>query len=159
SRNAFYHLNVIKEVAIGQLPTNEWLPGQLTAKTNLNQTCNAFWDGLRVNFFKSGGGCSNTGEISSVMMHEFGHGLDQNTGGAAGDEGSGEAVGDVVAFLETRNACIGPNFKPGVPCPNCGASCTGVRDLAQFSNGGGAPIARPSNVESKTGIDCGRFLC
>lgn len=30
-------------------------------------------------FFKSGGGCSNTGEISDVMQHEWAHGLDANT--------------------------------------------------------------------------------
>ncbi len=160
SRNAFFHLNRVKEVAASFLPSNTWLPTRLTAKTNLDQTCNAFWDGRKVNFFKSGDGCSNTGEIAAVMMHEFGHGLDQNTGGAAPDGGSGEAVGDITAFLETRESCIGPNFLPGVPCHNCSSTgCTGVRDLTPFSVGGAAPIARPSTVESASGIDCGRLAC
>src|SRR5262249_28661281 len=117
SRTALFHLNRIKETAISLLPTNTWLPTQLGANTNLSQTCNAFWDGTAVNFFKSGSGCSNTGEIAAVMMHEFGHGLDQNTGGAA-DNASGEAVGDITAFLELRDSCIGPNFVPGLPGHN-----------------------------------------
>ncbi len=29
-----------------------------------------------VNFFKSGGGCRNTGEIAGIFLHEWGHGLD-----------------------------------------------------------------------------------
>ena len=160
SRTAFFQLNRIKEVAMSHLPSNTWLPTQLTANVNLSQTCNAFWDGTSVNFFKSGGGCSNTGEIAAVMMHEFGHGLDQNTGGAAPDGGSGEAVGDVTAFLETRQSCIGPNFQPGVPCFNCGSTgCTGVRDMTPFAGGGAATIARPSNVAVNAGINCDRSTC
>jgi trimeric autotransporter adhesin len=160
SRTAFFQLNRIKKTALSLLPSNTWLPTQLGANTNLNQTCNAFWDGTAVNFFKSGGGCSNTGEIAAVMMHEFGHGLDQNTGGAAPDGGSGEAVGDITAFLETRQSCIGPNFQPGVPCHNCSSTgCTGVRDLTPFSAGGAAPIASPITVTNNAGMDCGRFAC
>jgi hypothetical protein len=159
SRTAFFQLNRIKEAAMSQLPNNNWLTTQLSANTNLRQTCNAFWDGSEVNFFQSGGGCANTGEIASAIMHEFGHGLDQNTGGAA-DDGSGEAVGDITAFLEVRQSCIAPNFQPGVPCHNCESTgCTGVRDLAPFSTGGAATIASPSSVTSATGIDCGQFAC
>jgi hypothetical protein len=113
-----------------------------------------------VNFFKSGGGCSNSGELAAVIYHEFGHGLDQNTGGAAFEGGSGEAVGDTVAYLETRDACIGPNFQPGVPCFNCGSTgCTGVRDLRPFALGGAATIASPGTVTSNSGINCDRFAC
>lgn len=160
SRTSFFQLNRIKDVAASFLPSNAWLPTQLNAKTNISQQCNAFWDGANVNFFKSGGGCSNTGELAGVIIHEFGHGLDQNTGGAASEGGSGEAVGDITAFLETRDSCMGHNFRPGVPCHNCASTgCTGVRDMTPFSVGGAATVARPSNVASATGIDCGRSAC
>ncbi|MFL6294044.1 MAG: hypothetical protein ACJ759_24375, partial [Thermoanaerobaculia bacterium] len=111
-----------------------------------------------VNFYRSGGGCSNTGEIAAVFLHEWGHGMDTNTGGSASDKGSGEAVGDTFAFLETKNGCIGPNFRPGVNCANCTA-CTGVRDVADFALGGSATIAKPANVASNTGINCDRYAC
>ena len=116
SRSGFYHLTRINRKAATFFPANTWLTSKLTANMNLNQTCNAYWNGSTVNFYRSGGGCSNTGEIAAVFLHEWGHGMDTNTGGAASDNGSGEAVGDTFAFLETRDGCIGQNFLPGSNC-------------------------------------------
>ena len=158
ARSGFYHLTNINRKAATFHPTNSWLNGTLTANMNINNTCNAFWNGSTVNFYRSGGGCSNTGEIAAVFLHEWGHGMDTNTGGSASDKGSGEAVGDTFAFLETKNGCIGPNFRPGVNCANCTA-CTGVRDVADFALGGSATIAKPANVASNTGINCDRYAC
>jgi len=61
SRTGFYELNKIIEMGRGQLPSNSWLQQPLTSNMNLNNTCNAFWNGT-VNFYRSGGGCFNTGE-------------------------------------------------------------------------------------------------
>ncbi|MEO7757697.1 MAG: hypothetical protein ABIS07_14050, partial [Dokdonella sp.] len=72
SRSGFYHLTNINRKAITFFPSNSWLQGKVTANMNVNQTCNAFWNGSTLNFFKSGGGCSNTGEISAVFLHEWG---------------------------------------------------------------------------------------
>jgi len=44
-------------------------------KVNLNQTCNAYWDGSSINFFNAGGGCTNTAQIADVVYHEYGHGV------------------------------------------------------------------------------------
>jgi Zn-dependent metalloprotease len=159
ARTGYYHLTNINRKAAGFLTGNAWLNGTLTANMNINQTCNAFWDGSTVNFYRSGGGCSNTGEIAAVFLHEWGHGMDTNSGGAASDKGTGEAVGDTFAFLETKDACIGKNFQPGVACANCNATCTGVRDLASFGIGGSHTIAKPANVASDTGINCDRYSC
>jgi hypothetical protein len=160
SRSGFYHLTNINRKAIGFLPTNTWLQGKVTANMNIDDVCNAFWNGTTLNFFKSGGGCSNTGEIAAVFLHEWGHGMDTNSGGAAvNDNGSGEAVGDTFAFLETKDACIGKNFRPGEPCYNCSATCTGVRDLNAFSTLGGSGIAKPSTIVSDGGPECGRGDC
>jgi hypothetical protein len=159
ARTGYYHLTNINRKAATYLPGNPWLNGTLTANMNVKNTCNAFWNGSTVNFYQSGNGCSNTGEIAAVFLHEWGHGLDQNTGGAAPDKGTGEAVGDTFAFLETRDACVGRNFKPGVICHNCNSDCTGVRDLASFAVGGSHTVARPGTVASPTGLDCGRIRC
>lgn len=156
SRTGFYHLSRINEKARGILTGNAWLQTKVTANMNLNQVCNAYWDGNAVNFFKSGSGCSNTGEIAAVFLHEWGHGLDQNTGGSANEYGSGEAVGDTFAFLETRDSCIGENFTPGSVCHNC-TTCTGVRDVNDFGLDGTRPIARPSNVIVPGGIKCNDY--
>ena len=47
ARTQFYHLNRIKEVGRSWLPSNSWLNAKLTARVNLNQTCNAYWDGTQ----------------------------------------------------------------------------------------------------------------
>ncbi len=162
SRSGYYHLTNINRKAAGFLPTNTWLSGTLTSNMNINNTCNAFWNGSTVNFYRSGGGCSNTGEIAAVFLHEWGHGMDTKSGGAASDAASGEAVGDTFAFLEMKDPCIGPNFKPGVNCYNCNA-CTGVRDVDDFGlggvNGGASTIAKPANVTANAGINCDRYAC
>jgi hypothetical protein len=159
ARTGYLHLTEINRKAAGFLPGNAWLNRSLTANMNIRNTCNAYWDGSTVNFFRSGNGCSNTGEIAAVFFHEWGHGMDQNAGGPSPDKGSGEALGDTFAFLETRDACIGENFQPGITCHNCDNACTGARDVASFALGGGHTIARPSTVASPTGLDCGRFHC
>ena len=159
SRSGFYHLTNINRKAASFLAGNAWLNSTVTANMNINNTCNAFWNGSTVNFYRSGGGCSNTGEIAAVFLHEWGHGMDTNSGGAASDKGTGEAVGDTFAFIETKDPCIGKNFRPGVPCANCNATCTGVRDMASFASGGSHTIAKPSNVASNTGINCDRYAC
>lgn len=41
----------------------------------INQTCNAYWDGTGINFFAAGGGCPASGRIATIVMHEYGHGI------------------------------------------------------------------------------------
>jgi hypothetical protein len=132
SREQFYQVNRIKEVGRAWLPSNTWLTQQLGVNVNLNQTCNAYWNGSTLNFFKSGGGCRNTGELAGVSLHEYGHGLDSNDGnGAATEGGTGEAYGDITAAIALHASCIGPGFLGS----NCGGygdactACTGVRDI------------------------------
>ncbi len=162
SRTGFYHLTNINRKAAGFLPGNSWLSSTVTANMNVNDVCNAYWDGSTLNFFRSGtyGSlfCSNTGEIAAVFLHEWGHGMDDNSGGSASEYGSGEAVGDTFAFLETKDSCIGPNFTPGVTCDNC-STCTGVRDVGEFALGGSATIAKPSTVADNAGINCDQWSC
>ena len=133
ARTQFYNVNRAKEIGRGWLPSNAWLGGSLTVKVNLNQTCNAYWDGTALNFFKSGGGCANTGELPGVSLHEWGHGLDSNDGnGSSADNGTGETYGDFSAALFTHNSCIGNGFLGTSNCGGYGNACTacsGVRDI------------------------------
>ncbi|MEA2600692.1 MAG: hypothetical protein QOF89_1684 [Acidobacteriota bacterium] len=154
AREQFYQVNRIKEVGRGWLPANTWLNQQLTVNVNLNQTCNAYWNGSTLNFFKSGGGCGNTGEIAGVSLHEYGHGLDQNDGtGTAPEGGTGESYADITATIALHSSCVGPGFLGG----NCGGygdactACTGVRDMdfaKHVSN-------TPATVANFTQTHCG----
>jgi hypothetical protein len=146
SRSAFYEVNRIAELARGYLPGNSWLKNRLTTSVNLNQTCNAFWDGVSINFFRSGGGCRNTGEIAGVFDHEWGHGLDDNDANGSLSNPS-EAYADIAAILRLQTACVGHGFwwtanqgcgmtvdgtgfnanNAQVGAPHCDLDCSGVR--------------------------------
>lgn len=109
SRSGFYELNKLAEAGRGYLPGNTWLQSQLTANMNLHQTCNAFWDGTTVNFFLSGGGCRNTGEIAAVFDHEWGHGLDNNDSNGQLSNSS-EGYADIAAMYRLWASCVGYGF-------------------------------------------------
>jgi hypothetical protein len=154
AREQYYQVNRIKEVGRGWLPTNTWLQGKLTVNVNLNQTCNAYWNGTSLNFFKSGGGCNNTGELAGVSLHEYGHGLDQNDGtGTAPEGGTGEAYGDITAAIALHTSCIGPGFLTS-NCSGYGnacTACTGVRDLDSAKR----VTTTPATVANFTQVRCG----
>ena len=151
SRSTVYHVNLIQEKARA-FTAFPWLSASLGANVNINNTCNAFWNGATINFYRSGGGCSNTGEIAAIFLHEWGHGLQANTTGIP-DRSTGEAFADVESFLETHQSCIGHNFRPGVPCSfGCGPTCTGVRDVDVSPNVSPATIENPPS-------DCDSFGC
>jgi len=109
SRSCFYELNKLIEMAKGWLPANTWLQGQLDANVNINNTCNAVYSGGTVNFYKSGGGCRNTGEIAAVFDHEWGHGLDDNDSGGFLSTSS-ETYADIAAIYRLQASCVGHGF-------------------------------------------------
>jgi hypothetical protein len=159
ARTTYYHLTDWKEKALGWLPSNTWLQGQLTDKVNLNQTCNAYWDGSAVNFFKSGGGCSNTGELPTVFLHEVGHGLDSNDGSGSSTVGSSESYADINALLTTHQSCIGVNFIPGQQCSGYGnacTNCTGIRDADYTKHTYSTSPATPAQLANTSGFHCSK---
>lgn len=98
---------------------------------NVRSSCNAYYDGNAV-FYRRGDGCGNTGELASVVDHEWGHGMD-DWGVAAGiSEPSGEGIADVYAALRLNDSCIGRGFYENDVCSGNGnpcISCSGVRDI------------------------------
>ncbi len=81
----------------------------LPLHVNIDDSCNAFWDGGSLNFFRAGGECPNTAS-ADVAFHEFGHGVDAAFGGIE-DGAYSEGFGDSVAILITRDSIIGRDFK------------------------------------------------
>ncbi|HEY7409347.1 MAG TPA: hypothetical protein VII13_01315 [Vicinamibacteria bacterium] len=172
SRTAFYETNKLAEQARGWLPTNTWLQNRLTTNVNLNQTCNAFWNGVSINFYRSGGGCRNTGELAGVFDHEWGHGLDDNdTNGALSN--SSEAYADIAAIYRLQDSCVGHGFfqtlndgcgqtadgtgfnadenqVAGQP-QHCDTNCSGVRDADYLRH-------IPNNPDTALGFVCSSCL-
>lgn len=148
ARTGYHELNMIMAMARSQVPGNEWLKQRLNANMNIVDTCNASWNGVEVNFFRSGGGCGNTGEIAGVFDHEWGHGMDNNDG-VPTVSSPGEGIADLFAALRLGKSCIGPGFDASggnalctSQAPPAGAclSCSGVRDIDFANHQGGLPF-------------------
>ncbi len=157
SRSGFFEMNQIKAQARGQLPNNPWPPDQLQANMNIVNSCNAFWNGSTVNFYRSGA-CANTGELAAVYDHEWGHGMD-NFDAVPTISSPGEGIADIYAALRLNTSCIGRNFRLGTNCPGYGDACTscdGVRDIDWANRVSGLPHTI-TGIGGTVGIDslCG----
>ncbi len=141
TRSGFYEINRSIEWGRSHLPDNTWVRGQIPATMNINSTCNASGGAGGVNFFRSGGGCSNTGELAGVFVHEWGHGMDASDA-TPGFANPAEGIADAYAALRLNTSCMGRNFRPGVNCGGYGdpcTSCTGVRDIDWANRASGLP--------------------
>lgn len=96
-------------------PTSDFLA---TSNVNINSTCNAYYDGSSVNFYRAGGGCANTA-YSSVVLHEMGHWLNDKYGSGNGGDGFGEGNADNFSTFLLDDPIVGHDF--------CGLGCN-VRD-------------------------------
>ena len=129
ARTAYYHVNRIMEHARYWLPDNSWIRTPLIVNVNVDSTCNASLTD-EMNLYRAGDGCRNTAELRSVIVHEWGHGLDKTDGG--GYDNSTEAYADVVAAYDSHLSCIGLDLNEGRTCTGYGDTClecTGVRDI------------------------------
>ena len=135
SRTMYYHVTHIADIASKHLPSESWLKGQLNANVNINNSCNAFWNGSTINFYRSGGGCNNSGENTAIIAHEWGHGMDHFDVEGGISKPSGEGIADLYAAFYDGTSCIGRGFLPNRLCRVKGdmckssSGCTGVRDI------------------------------
>ncbi len=114
-----------------------WLDTPITCNVNISSTCNAYFSGNTINFYRSGGGCRNTGEIAAVFDHEWGHGVDYHDATPSGSSPN-EAIADISAALRLHASCVGRGFFwtmnrncgqwtncPSNPGPSYGYNCSG----------------------------------
>lgn len=111
--SAFVHTNKVIELArtfAGGLP---YLDTQVPANVNINNACNAFWNGQSINFYLSSSNCSNTAQLADVVYHEFGHALHTNSiimGVGSFDGALSEGVSDFLAVTLTGDSGMGRGF-------------------------------------------------
>lgn len=72
-------------------------------------TCNAFYTGNSINFYAAGGGCANLA-FSTVVAHEWGHGLDDRYGGISQINGLSEGWGDIAGLYLVDSPILGSGF-------------------------------------------------
>ena len=156
SRTQYWNVTEIKMKAISYMPSNTWLQDQLLDNVNLPMTCNAYWDGTALNFFQSGGGCGNTGELPGVSLHEWGHGMDDNDGSGTRSPPI-EARADWTALLQTHQSCVGGGFWQAGTCSGYGdscISCTGIRDADWNQHISHTPWTPANNNHIPPGYSC-----
>ncbi|HZW09745.1 MAG TPA: GC-type dockerin domain-anchored protein [Phycisphaerales bacterium] len=107
--NAFIHTGLIHNFIADRSSWNG-MDFRCTTNVNIASTCNAYFDGNSINFFRSGGGCNNTA-YSTVVAHEYGHYIVARQGLAQG--AFGEGYGDVCAELLYDTGIIGEHFTTG----------------------------------------------
>jgi hypothetical protein len=136
----FSSVNVVKEHVARFVPRGQiaWLNNALVCNVNQNQVCNANWNGSSIQFFIAGTSgtnvCENTGRITDVIYHEFGHGFHQNvvTAGGSVNGGMGEGVGDTLSVSITQDYRMALGFFTDRPT-------TPIRDLDTTDQGWPAP--------------------
>lgn len=116
-RDAYFHTNIahafIKSVDPSFTGVDYAMPVRVN---NVNQTCNANWDGQGMNFFRAGNGCRNTAEIPTVVYHEYGHGindmqyLQQGIEDRLTNVAMHEGLADINAALLVDDPVVGRGF-------------------------------------------------
>ncbi|MEW6072668.1 MAG: PKD domain-containing protein [Planctomycetota bacterium] len=116
--NSFQWINALRDWTRAVNPADDTCDFTATSNVNLASTCNAYYDGVSVNFYRAGGGCVNTA-YSSVVVHEMGHWLNDLYGSGNGSDGFGEGAADVYSMYILDDPIVGHDF--------CGTGCN-VRD-------------------------------
>ena len=96
--------SLIKET-LGE-SVNDWMDRPTKAYVNHNAQCNAYWNGKSINFYQGSSECANSGNLGDIVLHEWAHGLDYNSGGIT-DGAYSEGFGDLIAFSVYLNPKIG----------------------------------------------------
>jgi hypothetical protein len=106
--------------------TNEWarsilgntsqlnIASGVNVTVNNNNTCNATYNGSTntTTYYQAGGGCQNTA-FSTVVAHEWGHGIDNRYGGISNSvaEGLSEGWGDIIGMYQVDSPVLGSGFQ------------------------------------------------
>ncbi len=116
-RDAYYSVNRIHTWLKSVDPSFNSLDFAMNCYVNRTDgTCNAYWNGSNVNFYKEGGGCVNMATMSDVVMHEYGHGITQYTYSPSApptSSGMGEAFSDICAQTNTNDRYVGRGIYNG----------------------------------------------
>ncbi|MBM4059999.1 MAG: hypothetical protein FJ265_02735 [Planctomycetes bacterium] len=90
------------------------LADQCVPSVNTSGSCNAWYFNNTINFYPTAGGCNNTA-FSTVVLHEWGHGLDDRYGGISNNNGDGLSEGwaDIIAMYPVDDPVVGLDFWNG----------------------------------------------
>lgn len=146
--NSYLGANICRDYLLFYVPSFPTIANQsfFDINTNINSSCNAFYDGFSINFFTSGTSmgtfCNNTG-FADVVYHEYGHHMVEVTGN--GQDQIGEGFGDCVSVLIQDAPALGRGF--------FGNNCNSVLRSANVQRN--FPC---SSSATGSGHDCGQLI-
>ena len=122
-RDVFYHTNLVHNFLNAIDPSSSAMDFQMLCTVNIGSEdplwpCNAYYNG-GINFFNAGGGCANTGQMPSVIYHEYGHGVNNIIYQAAGapfgmiNGATHEGVADIISTMIEDSPELGRGFFGG----------------------------------------------
>jgi len=109
----YAHLLAVKNYVRTIAPDLDWLNGSILATVNIDDECNAMSDGDSVYFLRGGDFCENTGRMSDVIYHEFGHSVHNQSivPGVGAFEGAlSEGISDYLAATMVDDSGMGRGF-------------------------------------------------
>ena len=126
--NAYLHANIARDLVMQFNPEFPVIANQQGAtafaiNVNIGNTCNAFYNGSSINFYRAGGSCRNTA-FGTVVHHEYGHHLVATAGSGQGEYGEG--FSDVLSVLVTDNPRLADGFS------TCGAGIRRADNTCQY---------------------------
>jgi hypothetical protein len=128
SVNAYVQANAIRDLVVSVNPAYPTIGTQtgMGVNVNIDQNCNAFYSpaGQTINFYRAGGGCSNTAN-GDVVHHEYGHHVVQMGGSGQGQYGEG--MGDCMGVLMSDQPVLGIGFQN-----NCAAGIRTALNTMQY---------------------------
>ncbi len=107
--NIFNHVATVRDYVRRITPSDATADITFVGHANINSTCNAYYDGVSINFYAAGGSCNNTA-FSTVIAHEQGHWLNDRYGTGNGSDGMGEGNADVFALYVFDTPLNGEGF-------------------------------------------------
>lgn len=122
-RSAYRSVNVVHDHCVAVLPSftgmNIMLPTNVDLTTG---NCNAFYNGISINFYALANGCTSFATIADVVYHEYGHGINNTfyqAGGSNFQNGAmNEGYADFWAFSITENPIVGQGTSTTNPASN-----------------------------------------
>ena len=113
---AYVHSDLVTAYVRNIAPEFDFAQQPVTARVNVDDTCNANWSGGRMNFYQGNDACENTARIADVVYHEYGHGTHINAivpGVGSFDGAFSEGMSDYLAATMVDDSGMARGFFKG----------------------------------------------
>ncbi len=115
-RDAYLHTDAAYRFVKGLDPSFTGLDTPLPVNINIDNFCDAFWDGSSINFYLEGNDCPNTARVPGIVYHEYGHAVNDRQYEQAGVQGGmangtlHEGLSDVLTAMMMDVSGIAPGW-------------------------------------------------